>query len=244
MKYIFLTLSLSTLFTFSTTAQTTDSLSKTARFQFGVNFSSDYCYRKLENNDNENPNMDQLIESRNELEHPKFGFTSGVNACYNFNEHFSVELGAQYSNKGYGMTISEFVYANPPEPGTAPESAKFLYNYHYLDIPVRANFSFGNKAIRFIGSVGLTTNFFIQETDKRFIYYADRTEKTRYTTNYDYAPVNFSPTLSLGVTYAINDRMSLRLEPTVRYGLSKIIDAPITAYLYNAGVNVGYYISF
>lgn len=35
--------------------------------------------------------------------------------------------------------------------------------------------------------------------------------------------------------------MNLRIEPTFSYGLLKIIDAPVTGYLYSGGINIGYY---
>lgn len=48
--------------------------------------------------------------------------------------------------------------------------------------------------------------------------------------------------ISAGIDYRMNDRMNLRVEPTFRYGVMKITDAPITAYLFNAGLNIGYYV--
>jgi hypothetical protein len=47
--------------------------------------------------------------------------------------------------------------------------------------------------------------------------------------------------MSAGVDYRINEKMNLRIEPTFRYGVLKIIDMPVTGYLYSGGINVAYY---
>ena len=60
-------------------------------------------------------------------------------------------------------------------------------------------------------------------------------------TDFDYNKVNISPSVSAGIDYRINDRHHLRIEPTFRYGVLKIIDEPITGYLYSGGLNIGYY---
>jgi hypothetical protein len=47
--------------------------------------------------------------------------------------------------------------------------------------------------------------------------------------------------ISAGAEYKIKNKMYVRIEPTFRYGVLKIIDAPVTAYLWNAGLNMGFY---
>jgi hypothetical protein len=47
--------------------------------------------------------------------------------------------------------------------------------------------------------------------------------------------------MSVGIDYRINEKMNLRIEPTFRYGVLKIIDTPVTGYLYSGGINVVYY---
>ena len=47
--------------------------------------------------------------------------------------------------------------------------------------------------------------------------------------------------ISVGMEYRIGERMDLRVEPTFRYGVLRIIDGPIIGYLYSGGVNVVFY---
>jgi len=241
MNYLFLTISLSALLTVSASAQT-DTISKKRRFQAGVNFSSDYNYRILKKSYGDET-TENIIQMRDTTESPKFGYTAGLNGCFWFNRHIGIELGAHYSNKGYQIKHLTVTTVNTPEGGDA--TAAIIFSYHYIDLPIKANFSFGDKKLQFIGSTGLVTHFFLKETDKCVIQYPDHKEEFHFKPDYDYDPVNLSAMLSAGVSYQLNNRMIVRVEPTVRYGLTNIIKhTPITASFYNAGVNVGYYISF
>ena len=78
-------------------------------------------------------------------------------------------------------------------------------------------------------------------TKKKINTYPDPTTKETEPVNYNYRRFNISPTISVGFDYKVNSRMNLRVEPTFRYGILTIIDAPIHGYLYNAGLNISYY---
>jgi hypothetical protein len=209
------------------------------RFQIGVNFSTDICFRSLSSTDGSSIN-NVIIDQRNDWEIPKFGFTTGLNVMYTLNNHFSLESGVQYSNKGY-QTSFLFLHSGQLPP-SVPEQVKYIYNYNYLDIPLRLNYVVGKKKIRFISSVGIATNVFLNYKQTNVLVYADRTEKVQSTQDYDFKRFNLSPTISAGVDYKINDMMSLRLETIFRYGVLNIIDAPVTAHLFNGGLNISYFI--
>lgn len=218
--------------------------------QIGVNFSPDFCFRTLKNNDGSSIS-DIVLNLRNENETIKFGYTTGLNICFNFKKFVALETGIQYSNKGYQALMKDLTYGDMIDPrygfiyatsGTAPTKAKFIYNYHYIDIPLKVNFTFGKKKIRLISSVGLTTNIFIKETSASVLEYSDgKTDRKNYPTTFDYNKINISPIISVGIDYKINNRMNLRIEPTFRYGVLKIINTPIIGYLWNGGLNIGYY---
>jgi hypothetical protein len=226
------------------------------RIQIGVNFSPDLNYRTLKNNDG-STNSDQVIKLRNENETVKPGYTVGLNFIYNFNKNIGIETGIQYSNKGYQRKLQDFIYgdfidpkygfigsSNPPE--NMPIQLTTIFNYYYIDIPLKINFIFGMRKIRIITSVGITANLFVKETYTSIFYYDDATttRKTYNLSYYDYNSLNISPLISLGIDYKINKSMNLRLEPTFRYGILKIIDHPVTAYLWNTGLNISYYVGF
>jgi len=211
------------------------------RVQIGINVSPDICFRTLKNN-NGDSSCDLLIDQRNEREIVKVGYTAGIDASYHFTDFFSLETGIQYSNKGF-QTKKQDVTTLEPEPDL-PQKIQFIYNFHYIDIPVKANFTVGKKKIRFITSVGVTINVFLKETQTSILIYSDHTDRKTDPSNYDHKKVNISPTISAGIDYKINSRMNLRIEPTFRYGILKIIDAPVSGYLFSSGLNISYYYGF
>jgi opacity protein-like surface antigen len=211
------------------------------RFQIGMLVSPDYCFRTLKNNDG-SESSDIVIKLNNEREVPKFGFTTGLNVCYNLNSNIGIESGIQYSNKGYQTKI---VYGMMGGPGQfEPIESKFKYNFHCIDIPLKLNFAAGTGNVRFISSLGITTNFFVKETQILYVYNPGSTDKSSGPSGFDYNNVNISPTVSVGIDYKIKDGMNLRIEPAFRYTILKIIDSPVTGYLYSGGINIGYYVGF
>lgn len=220
------------------------------RFLFGVTLSPDYCYRTLKNNDGSSWSS-IIIDLRDEKEVPKFGYTAGLNICYNISKHTVIEAGVHYSNKGYALKNTDLTYGLIIDPrlgftypvnGTLPTEAQFIYNHRYLDLPLRAIFSFGENRMHFIASAGVTTNILLKATQTSILGYAngDVTKETKEELN-DYKSINISPSISAGIDYGISNKINLRVEPTFRYGLLKIIDTPVTAYLWNGGINITCY---
>ena len=188
----------------------------------------------------------------NDLETFKIGYTAGLNVCFKVTNKFSVEAGLQYSNKGYSFKMQELVYGDMIDPRygfiyltngpTGPTKLKFVYNYHYFDIPIRAILCFGNKKLKLITSAGITTNLLVNATTTSISTYEDG-NIVRKTSDqaYNYKTLNLSPSISAGIIYSINDKIHLQAEPTLRYGILKIIDSPVTAYLWNSGLNISIY---
>lgn len=220
------------------------------KLQIGVNFSSDYCYRTVVNN-YDNPDNDWVIKHRNNTETPKFGYTTGVNLTYNLNKTIGFEIGLQFSNKGYQTETFNLTFGDQIDsPGgltniedsELPTLAKIIYSYHHIDVPIKANFSFGKKKIRFITSAGIVTNFFINEITTGVFEYGDGSKKRNSTYGVmHFNTTNISPMISVGIDYKISPKLNLKAEPTFRYGALKISDTPITEYLWNYGVNLSCY---
>jgi hypothetical protein len=227
---------------------------KPKRIFIGVSFSSDYCFRTLKNNDGSQLSS-TIVDLYNKIEVAKFGFTGGVNVCYIITKHISVGLGVQYSNKGFqdkesALTFGDkidrrrgFAYNTNPSNANLPTSGKIIYTYNYLDIPLKVNFVVGKKKVRFISSIGLTTNLLINS--KNTFVGQDSTGKSikdsGSSTTSTYNRINLSPTVSCGIDYKINNKMFFRVEPTFRYGIVKMTETPVTQYLWNAGLNISWY---
>ena len=72
----------------------------TQKILIGFNFSPDYSSRTLKNNYG-SPSSDLVIKSRQDNEDAKFGYTTGLNVCFNFSQLLGFETGIQFSNKGF-----------------------------------------------------------------------------------------------------------------------------------------------
>ena len=211
------------------------------KIQVGINFSPDYDFRTLKNNDGSS-SSGLVIKSRNDAEAVKFGYTAGFNICISFSQLAGLETGIQYSNKGY-KTKKQALFYIPPDPGL-PVNSKSIYSYQYIGIPLKVKFGFGNGKLRFLSSVGLMANFLLNVKHTSIYEYADnRTEKKKQSTTAGYKKVDISPVISAGIDYKISSRIHLTAEPTFRYGILKTTDTPVTEKLWSAGLNFGAYYS-
>ena len=209
------------------------------KFLIGFNFSPDYSFRTLKNNDGSS-SSDLIINSRNGYEVAKFGYTTGLSFILNFSQLIGLETGVQYSNKGYKTKTQDLVYfpANPE----LPIKATTNYPYNYIGIPMKARFSFGKNKLRFITGIGFMTNLLLHAGQTTKYQYSDgRTEKKTQTRTYDFNEVDISSMISIGIDYNLNNKMHFTAEPTFRYGLTKTIDTPVSEKLWNAGINLGFY---
>lgn len=231
----------------SLTAFGQDNATETHKLLIGVTVSPDICFRTLEKTDGSSTN-DWIMDLRNDGESPKFSYSTGLSLCYNLTRHWGIETGLQYSNKGFAFVNSNPTFGSQIDPrygfiyGDSITKITMLDNFNYLDIPLRTIFTVGSRKVRFISSVGITTNILINATNTSVVKYENGdTDRNTQEQPYDYKKVNFSPTVSIGIDWQLCDKFNLRVEPTFRYGLLKIIDAPITAYLWSGGLNLTCY---
>ena len=179
-----------------------------------------------------------IINLRNETETVKLGYTGGLHLGYNFNERFGFQTGIQYANRGF--STKKIDIAGSLMDPVIPESLKYNYNYHYLEIPAKVNFSFGENQIRLTTSAGLSSAFLIKQSRTFIGYYKDTTKRQVFISNDAYNRFNLFATISAGLEMRISPIMRIKVEPTFRYGLLKITDTPVSGRWYSGGLNVSY----
>lgn len=221
------------------------SASDSHHWLFGINGSPDYCFRDYVNT-TDDPTFDQFVINYNDIEIPKLGFSIGASACYVINHRYSIDAGLQFSDKGYRTHKFEY-YLPYPQASGGPYVFRSVSHYNYLDIPLRFNMTFGQRKLKFIAGIGITTNVLLS-TASTTIQYVDGDRERDHVSGSefeaDFNRLNLSPAISAGIACNITEQMQLRIEPTFRYGVLKTSDAPLTDYLYSAGLNVGYYVRF
>ncbi len=210
---------------------------KMKRFQIGINISPDICYRTLANNDN-SASSDIVIKSRNSYETEKLGITTGLNVRYFLNEKLGLETGFQYSIKGFQ---TEWKTGIPIDPPVSPYRFKFVDDFHYLEVPIKAKYTIYNSKVRLFISGGVSTGFMLEKKYYVVYKYDDRSVRNYRSDNYEYNKINITPMIGFGAEYQFKNNSHIVIEPTFRHGISKTTDTPVTAYLYSFGLNIGYY---
>lgn len=220
----------------------------------GVSISPDYCFRRLSSNWTD----DKLLDERNSNESPKIGYTLGLTFNYMISNRFGIGSGLLLSNKGYQSEVSDFNYGDMLDIRSGfiyntnyssnLQSASFIYNDYYFDLPTNIVFFFGEGNLRLIVNLGLTTNILMKTKTTRILSYTDGTVDKSSSYNSDKFFYNFSTMLSLGLEVKIKNKNFIRIEPGFRYGILKNKDHffnnrdyYVGENLWNVGLNISYY---
>ena len=208
------------------------------KIQIAATFSPDYDYRTLKSTgkqDETGHTSNEMVDFLNDKDIGKFGFTTGVSAIYNFSKLFGIEIGVQYSDKGYQAKWREIELM---EPNLVLYKYKNISKYEYIDVPLKTNFTFGKNKLRYIATVGIAANFLIEA---KAISDNETKKHTQITTSH-YNKFNISPIIGAGIEYRISNKISLKAIPNFKYGLIKMYDTPYQSErLWNAGIDIGIY---
>jgi hypothetical protein len=212
-----------------------------SKFQVGLNLSPDICYRQIfVNKGNEgNDLLPAVINLRNSSERAKISYSGGLSVVYRQNQRFSFQTGLNYANLGYKSEIAGFI---GPVDEILPLSAKYIYNLHYLELPTKVNFIFGENRLQYSVGAGLTSAYLMEKNNTLVSYYGDSTTRKNIQSQDAYKPFNLFATLNVGLHYQLSNKLQLKFEPTIRYGLLQISDTPISGRVYNFGLNTGIYL--
>jgi hypothetical protein len=215
------------------------------RFRIGVSYAPEMSYRDMVNVDGSTASS-QAIDVINEFEIIKYGFTTGISGSYNISPRTGFEIGVMYSNKGYQDKKMEYSMITSTGDYVVLGKYKSVFTFNYIDIPLKVNFTFGQRKVHLLASAGLVTNLFISSSQTDLIKFNDDSEKrTKVNDLFHYTDAMVSAMLGTGIDYSVNSRLTLRLEPRFRYGLTRVIDnKPISARLWDFGINVGCYVGF
>jgi hypothetical protein len=207
----------------------------------GFTFSPDYCYRSLKADED----FQFIVDSRNSLETPKFGFTTGFNYSMRLSKRFTFEVGVLYSEKGEKFKHTDFIPPSTYNDPALPSKILGRYHYLYLDIPVRTNFYLTNKKLKLYLTGGISPNLHLIQKTVSIMKFGDG-HSTRSVTydNVGFSRINVAFIAGLGVRYDLSEKLYLQCEPLYRRSITSIISGPIEGYLYSVGLNTGIYYKF
>lgn len=211
-----------------------ESESEESKFSIGINFSPNCSYRTLKYPEN----LQNLVDAREELEHPSLGFNTGIEAHYLPLKNLEIVLAVQLSRQTH-------MFREVPLTNIAgDDSLGFADNqlrYHYLGIPLRVNYRIVNQKFFVHISAGVSINQFLSDKSRSWITYSNGDTEV---VNSESGIKDFNKTLiglvgGIGLGYHINEKLNMRLEPLFRYSLTPLADAPIEQYNYSIGCQIG-----
>jgi len=199
----------------------------------GFSFSPDYCYRSLRYNSTD----EDFANYRNEIEIPKFGFTTGINAIFILNKSIAMEIGINLSDKG--QQIEKIEISQEDTNHLIPDQIHNIWHYYYIDIPIKLNYFIIKGNLKIFVSPGISCNIFL--TQKRVKSEFNPDNKYIYFTTEGFNKLNIAVIFGAGLDYSITKKLNLRFEPIFRYSLTPLDDFEIKRYQYSVGANFGLY---
>lgn len=216
LRFIFLLalLSASPLFSQDTIPVTDEPVYRTGNHIYlGGFISPDLSYSIIPRNNNGTPLIKNYQAS---YDIPKFSVTVGFEGLYQINRHLSLTLGLQYSGKG-GKT-EEIEYT--PLATDDPVSMYYVYDYRYIDIPLRLDVYLSRGKVAPFITAGVSTNVFINQHTTVFgIDQNDQAMENTYSSRSGFSAV--TPQLQAGAGIDIALKYSrLRIFPIYRLALT------------------------
>ena len=219
-----------------------DSL-KTKKWAVGITYSPDYCFRV--------PYSGKTEAFATNTEKAKIGFTTGLNLLYRLMDKIGIELGVLYSTKGQKVNTPAWTnpgssYYDPAIPvyydGANQPEKKITYTYKYLEIPLKVNIYIINKKFKVFPSIGCSANIFTGKTTK--ISSSDGNETSHVFDAKNIPSTEFALLVGVGLSYDINKKIFVKLEPSYRTFIRPLVDGPVSGTLYSVGANAGVYFNF
>lgn len=203
------------------------------------------AYRELVQTE-KNATTESIIPFRNGIEEPRFAYGANIVCALDLSKRFSVEGGIGYSLMGYQIDFGKVTYGDMIDPNRG-----FIYqtndvptavrsSFEFIEVPLRLLMRCGQGRLSSITGAGFTIGYLLHGGPTNVLVHTDGTkDRSLYSGTDDYRTINLFPTLSTGGAYTLSDHFELRLEASGRYGVSRIVNAPITAHLWSTGIGCG-----
>jgi hypothetical protein len=223
---LFVTLSLSPLLSFS------QSESLAGKWSAGLHFAPEYSYRSLQSGND----WQSTVEYRDSTEIPSFGFCTGAFFQYRLNKKISFETGLNISDRHYSSEYIDLVMEEDEE----LRQVKNSHHFYYLSLPVKGNYNLyeGRASIYLTATVSF--DVYLLGRNVSHLKYADgHVDRNTNRMRSDLSFFNMSGSVGAGVSLPLNERLSIRFEPTYRRTFFPLLDAPVREFSYSFGLDTG-----
>jgi len=232
-KFIIITFIAVPLFSFSQMNSTIDIIA-------GV----DYSYRSLKLTSDATIPID-IIGLRNSREIGKFNWRFGFNYNKKLSNKFFLKTGIRLAISGikgekqtdlrWPSEISSSGYEYDP---SLPHELQLIHNYWFLEIPLAVRYEFTDKKFAPFIEAGISPSYYLTTKTTQINEFETTTITQRAEAN-QFVNLHLVGVISFGANYAINEKMQLFGQAVYRRHLTKRVDALISEYLYNYGIEFG-----
>ncbi len=225
-------------------ASAQDSTRTRSRFEIGILGTFESSYRVLSATEDDDL-YNYFIDLRNDFEIPLMGYSAGFEVSFSPCEHWQLESGVRYTRNGWAtedLPVSSFVSPEGNLNGPAlPITGHFLYHHNYVGVPLIVRYEFGERKLHFAPAIGFIGEALMEQTTVSVLEWQDGREsrESQSDTFTEYNSASVSACSDLGIIYRFNTRLAMRVAATGRYQLTELVDAPITAHLWSAGLLAG-----
>jgi hypothetical protein len=175
----------------------------------------------------------QLVDSVNQTDGFKTSATIGAGFIYVVNENLSVQTGLRYNNIGFSRKLNDLQFKDKIYPGvgavteitTQEKTAIFNYRFHYLSIPLLAQYRINtrkkDKLVFFI-TVGTGFDFFMSDDISIKLDGFAINAKSKFksdSTGFTHKPFNNFLIGGGRMEYRISEQFSLGIAPEMRFPL-------------------------
>ncbi len=188
---------------------------------------------------------DIVANVRNEKEAAMPGWRVGGSYNKRVGDGLYLRTGVRYVKTGYRIREQRLVFS-PQSDGmggvipivdpSLPQSIAFTNRYHFLEVPlaVRKEWPAGSKT-NFFAEAGIAPSYLLAATYKLTTDLISEAS----TPDADFNRLQLLGTISVGLSYSLTDRLELFGQPSFRYHLTRLLDAPVREHLLNAGLELG-----
>jgi len=229
-----------------------DVINQVSKWSVGIHASPDYAFRTLFIREPDDSSTD-IFNSRQDIEQAKLGYSYGFRLNRELSKHWSLETGLVLSNKGYETVKLNLTYGSIIDPRNWSQyyyepdptsQLQFRYSFYYIGLPIQAVFRVGEKKLSFNTSAGLSFNSLLAKQISTMRHkQSGGVEQNKSTYEYDFNKFGIDALGAVAVSYRIKNRIRIQGGPRVNYSLTDLIDAPITARLWSAGMDFAAYFS-
>ena len=154
-------------------------------------------------------------------------FIQGLILKYNYNPNFSFHTELNYHILGWNELISGGISVAHQDDPLMQNNSYRKYSNHYLSLPVNIEYNFSYK-INFNIKTGFYTAYLIKSDlyfmdDEKIIQEVEMDLESDFISRFDFGGI-----FGLGLSYPINDKMSILFDYTAYYGMINYWDVTFT----------------